>query len=194
MSSLLNQSSLKERLGGRNLYLVGMMGSGKSVSGSALAKAMQYGFVDIDQVVEKTVGKSISRIFSEDGETNFREVESQVLNEIGKHHSLVVATGGGIVVNSENWGILHQGVVIWLDPGKERLIERLQLDSGQRPLLKNTPIDLVVEDLLKKRQPYYSEADLHICIKNENPDDVSKLILNQLYDIIQKSDSEIQGE
>ena len=114
-------SALRKSLCGRNLYLVGMMGSGKSCTGPYLAKELSYSFVDSDKVIEEVCGLSIPEIFKRDGEEAFRNVESKVLNAIGQRHSLVVATGGGLVTRSENWGILHQGIVIWINRNHSRV-------------------------------------------------------------------------
>ena len=107
--------SLKQRLSGRSLYLVGMMGSGKTSTGRPLAERLGYGFVDADAVVEQAAGCTIPDIFENEGEPGFRALESQVLNAISQRHSLVVATGGGVVTRPENWGLLHSGIVVWLD-------------------------------------------------------------------------------
>ena len=137
MTDSLSSQSLGQRLGGRNLYLVGMMGSGKSSTGPYLAKELSYGFVDSDKVIEEVCGQSISVIFDQEGEEEFRLVESKVLNAIGQRHSLVVATGGGLVTRAENWGVLHQGIVVWLDPGQDRLFNRLASNPGGRPLFQS---------------------------------------------------------
>ena len=128
--------SLKERLSGRSIYLIGMMGSGKTSTGRPLAKRLGYGFVDADAVIEQVAGYAIPEIFERDGEAGFRLIESQVLNAISQRHSLVVATGGGVVTKPENWGQLHSGIVVWLDVDRAQLIERLRDDSTQRPLLQ----------------------------------------------------------
>ena len=129
--------SLKERLSGRSIYLIGMMGSGKTSTGRPLAKRLGYGFVDADAVIEQVAGCTIPEIFERDGEAGFRSIESQVLNAISQRHSLVVATGGGVVTKPENWGQLHSGIVVWLDVNRAQLHRtRLQDDSTQRPLLQ----------------------------------------------------------
>ncbi len=175
---------LKKRLGGRNIYLVGMMGSGKSQTGPHLAKALNYGFVDADNVIEQLCGKAVSKIFEMDGEKGFRLVESQVLNAIGQRHSLVVATGGGVVIKSQNWGVLHQGIVIWIDPGKERLFLRLQADPGDRPLLQKNLLFSDFEDLVASREKFYDEADLHLQIGDSAPKEVAKQIVQSLPSIL----------
>jgi len=180
MTDSFSPAALQQRLGGRNLYLVGMMGSGKSASGPHLAKELGYGFVDSDKVIEQVCGESIPIIFEKEGEKGFRTVENQVLNTIGQHHSLVVATGGGLVTQSENWGVLHQGIVIWLDLAIDQLCLRLQSDPGDRPLLKTKNPRSVLEKLLNEREKFYLEADLHLKINNESSDEVTQKILQAL--------------
>jgi shikimate kinase len=172
--------SLKQRLGGRSLYLVGMMGSGKTSTGRPLAERLGYGFVDADAVIEQAAGCSIPEIFKRDGEAGFRALESQVLNAISQRHSLVVATGGGVVTQQENWGLLHSGVVIWLDVVPEQLMQRLKADSTVRPLLQTVDPDAALNTLLNQRRPLYAEADLTVVIDQETPDAVADGILQLL--------------
>ena len=171
---------LKQRLGGRNLYLVGMMASGKSSTGRPLAEQLSYGFVDTDAVIEQLAGQPIPKIFSEEGEEGFRTMESQVLNAIGQRHSLVVATGGGMVSKPENWGILHQGIVIWLNPGREELLRRLHADSGNRPLLQTEDPEAAFDCLFAERLPLYAEADLNVEVGVEKPDGIALKIIEFL--------------
>lgn len=154
-----------------------MMGCGKTTTGQPLAKKIGYSFVDADSVLEKLVGKSIQEIFEDDGEENFRILEGQVISSIGQHHSLVVATGGGVVTRSENWGILHQGIVLWLDTDRKKLLSRLELDSPKRPLLNVRSLEPEFDEILNSRKRLYSEADLRIVIKDETPDDVVEKII-----------------
>ena len=172
--------SLKQRLGGRSLYLVGMMGSGKTSTGRPLAEQMGYGFVDADAVIEQAAGCSISEIFVRNGEAGFRALESQVLNAISQRHSLVVATGGGVVTQQENWGLLHSGIVIWLDVVPEQLMQRLRADSTVRPLLQTEDPEAALNALLNQRRPLYAEADLTVVIDQETPDAVADGILQLL--------------
>ena len=172
--------SLKQRLGGRSLYLVGMMGSGKTSTGRPLAERLGYGFVDADAVIEQAAGCSIPEIFERDGEAGFRALESQVLNAIGQRHSLVVATGGGVVTQQENWGLLHSGIVVWLDVVPEQLMQRLRADSTVRPLLQTVDPDAALNALLNQRRPLYAEADLTVVIDQETPAAVADGILQLL--------------
>ena len=172
--------TLKQRLGGRSLYLVGMMGSGKTSTGRPLAERLGYGFVDADAVIEQAAGCGIPEIFDRDGEAGFRSLESQVLSAISQRHSLVVATGGGVVTQPENWGLLHSGIVIWLDVVPYQLLQRLNADSTVRPLLQTADPEAAVNALLNERRPLYAEADLTVVINEETPETVADGILQLL--------------
>ena len=169
--------TLKQRLAGRSLYLVGMMGSGKTSTGRPLAERLGYGFVDADAVIEQAAGCSIPDIFDRDGEAGFRSLESQVLSAISQRHSLVVATGGGVVTQPENWGMLHSGIVIWLDVVPDQLLQRLNADSTVRPLLQTADPEAALNALLNERRPLYAEADLTVVINDETPEAVANGIL-----------------
>ena len=176
--------TLRQRLGGRSLYLVGMMGSGKTSTGRPLAEKLGYGFVDADAVIEQVAGCTISKIFERDGEEEFRSLETQVMRSISERHSLVVATGGGVVTRTENWGMMHQGIVIWLDVERRQLLQRLQNDSTQRPLLlTGDPAD-TLDEILKQRRPLYDEADLTVVIESESADVVADGIIQLLPELI----------
>ena len=172
--------SLKERLSGRSIYLIGMMGSGKTSTGRPLAKRLGYGFVDADAVIEQVAGCTIPEIFERDGEAGFRSIESQVLNAISQRHSLVVATGGGVVIKPENWGQLHSGIVVWLDVDRGQLLARLRADSTLRPLLQQPDPEAALDTLLQQRRPLYGEADLTVVINDETAEAVADGILQLL--------------
>ena len=169
--------SLKQRLSGRSIYLIGMMGSGKTSTGRPLAKRLGYGFVDADAVIEQAAGCSIPAIFERDGEAGFRAIERQVLNTISQRHSLVVATGGGVVTTPENWGQLHSGIVVWLDVDRGQLLARLRADSTLRPLLQQPDPEAALDTLLQQRRPLYGEADLTVVINDETAEAVADGIL-----------------
>ena len=184
--------TLKEKLGGRNIFLIGMMGSGKSQTGPVLAKMINYAFVDTDDVIEKASKQSISSIFEKDGEKVFRDVEKKVLKEISQHHSLVIATGGGLVTLPENWGILHQGIVIWLDLDLKRSIKRLERDQKKRPLLIGDNLAANFSQIYETRKPIYLESDLRIEVEDQSPNEVATMIAEHLPSIL--IDPETQAE
>ena len=183
MTAQSTHQTLKEKLGGRNIFLIGMMGSGKSQTGPDLAKLINYAFVDTDDVIEKASKQSISNIFEKEGEQNFRDLENKVLKEISHHHSLIIATGGGLVTLPENWGILHQGIVIWLDLDVKRSIQRLESDKKKRPLLFDN-LSKTFSQIYQSRKPMYLEADLRIEVEDQSPYEVATMIAERLPSIL----------
>ena len=184
--------TLKEKLGGRNIFLIGMMGSGKSQTGPVLAKMINYAFVDTDDVIEKASKQSISSIFEKDGEKVFRDVEKKVLKEISQHHSLVIATGGGLVTLPENWGILHQGIVIWLDLDLKRSIKRLESDKKKRPLLIGDDLAENFSQIYESRKPIYLESDLRIEVEDQSPYEVATMIAQRLPSILIDPETQVE--
>ncbi len=170
---------------GKNIYLIGMMGSGKSTIGESLAKTLGYQFIDTDtKIVEQSTMCSIEEIFQTDGEPEFRQLETQVLAEIPACKQLVVATGGGIAIELENWNHLQQGLVIWLDVSIDILEKRLK-NNSTRPII-NTPGELrsKLEQILTDRRDRYAKADIHIPItSNLPPTEIVEQIINRLNSI-----------
>ncbi|MEN9218906.1 MAG: shikimate kinase [Gloeomargarita sp. DG_2_bins_126] len=156
----------QKHLGGVTVFLVGMMGCGKSTAGKRLAQRLGYSFCDTDQVIVQLTGRSIPELFAQEGEAGFRRLESQVLAEIASHTRLVVATGGGVVTQALNWSYLHHGLVVWLDVPLALLVERL--GQGQdRPLLAADSHDpqrlqQQLQRLLGERQEQYAQADVRV--------------------------------
>ena len=179
-------SDLRQRLEGLNLYLVGMMGSGKSSAGRHLAEQLGYRFLDADTSLEQVAGRPIPELFATEGEEGFRRLEAAVLNQIASWHSLVVATGGGVVTQPQNWGQLHQGVVIWLDAPDSLLLQRLAADPTPRPLMAVANPAARLAELLEQRRPLYAQADLHIQQDGRPADQVAAQILEALPSVIKQ--------
>ncbi|MEL6938875.1 MAG: shikimate kinase [Cyanobacteria bacterium J06598_1] len=154
-------ADLKQDLKKTNLYLVGMMGAGKTTIGRKLANRLGYHFFDTDALIEQATGQSVSQLFASEGETAFRATETQVLSQVATHTSLVVATGGGIVTQQMNWSYLHHGIVIWLDVPIPVLISRLSNDTT-RPLLKGVDVAGKLNTLMDERAERYGQADIRI--------------------------------
>ena len=172
-------NGLIKELRGRSIFLIGMMGSGKSSTGPVLAEILKYKYVDLDVLIEKLTKKTIDKVFSEEGEEYFRDLETQCLQEIIKLPSVVVSTGGGVVLKKENWGILRQGIIVWLDINKEIALNRLNSKDNIRPLLKGN-IDIKYEEIFQTRKDIYAQADLRVEINNEGVKNVAEKILNTL--------------
>ena len=186
-------AALARRLKGMNLYLVGMMGTGKSATGRPLAEALGYRFLDADQELEKAAGCSIAEIFASQGEEGFRALETATLQVLAQLHSCVVATGGGVVTRPQNWGQLHQGVVIWLDAPEALLLERLRADATPRPLLRSDDPAARLRELLERRRPLYAQADLTLHQHGEPPARVAERILEALPTILRQPDAPPDG-
>jgi shikimate kinase len=174
----------KVQLRGLNLYLVGMMGAGKTTVGKSLAKELGYRFFDTDALVEQAAGQPIAQLFQTAGEPEFRALETQVLAELSSYRQLAIATGGGIVLKQENWGLLRHGVIIWLDVPVEQILIRLRGDS-HRPLLRDPDPEAKVRSLLDQRRPLYAQADLQIrCGPQESPKQIAHKIVAQLPSVL----------
>ncbi|MFZ9462881.1 MAG: shikimate kinase [Vulcanococcus sp.] len=186
-------ADLRRRLEGLNLYLVGMMGSGKSSAGRHLAQQLSYRFLDADTSLEQVAGRSIPEIFASEGESGFRALEAAVLNQIAGWHSLVVATGGGVVTRPENWGQMRQGVVVWLDAPEELLLQRLAADPTPRPLMAATDPGERLRELLAARRPLYAQADLHVLQDGRSADQVATQVLEALPAILKERTAAPEG-
>ncbi|MEB3169580.1 MAG: shikimate kinase [Cyanobium sp.] len=180
-------AALAQRLQGLNLFLVGMMGSGKSSVGRPLASALGYRFVDADQLLEQAAGRSIAAIFASEGEDGFRQLETQVLDAISPWQRTVVATGGGVVLRPMNWGYLRQGVVIWLDAPETVLLQRLRQDPTARPLLDQPDPRQRLQELLNQRRPLYAQADLQVQQGDETAEAVAAKVLEVLPSVLRQA-------
>ncbi|MDX1977282.1 MAG: shikimate kinase [Pseudanabaenaceae cyanobacterium bins.68] len=165
-------------LDGTNLYLVGMMGAGKSTIARRLAGQIGYRFVDTDSLVESCVGMGIEQFFAQEGEAKFREVEHQVLMQVASFTRLAIATGGGIVVNPQNWAYLRDGIVVWLDVELETLFSRLQQSEIVRPLLQTPQPWETLRAIYAQRRDYYAQADVRVEVgADQSPEQVCELVM-----------------
>ena len=161
-----------------NIYLIGMMGSGKSTVGKTLSEKMHKPFVDLDSEIEKAAGKSISEIFDIDGEEQFRKMETKQLKQYSES---IVACGGGIVLKDENREFINEnGVTILLTASMEELSHRLS-DSGNRPVLADDNTEEALKQLWLERQLHYlNTADFTIETDGKNSEQLTEEILVQI--------------
>jgi len=163
-----------------NIYLIGMMGSGKSTVGKILAKKMDLPFMDLDHYIEVKSNKSISEIFKNDGEPHFRELESDALFHI-ENSKILVACGGGIVLNKTNRDKLRStGKVVLLKASIPEIAKRLK-DAIDRPLLQENERLKELTKIWSERKDYYKET-AHIILNTDgqSPNDISEDIFKQV--------------
>ncbi len=162
---------------GKNLILVGFMGTGKTTLGRVLARKLGFQFIDTDNLIEKKAGKTVSRIFEEDGESAFRDMERQAVDEWIPRNGAVVACGGGLVMGK---GMLDKlrllGVVVCLFASPETILARVSRND-QRPLLRSDDPLERIQKLLRERLPVYMQAGAGILTDNRTEVDIIKSIL-----------------
>lgn len=138
-----------------NIFLVGPMGAGKSAVGRQLARMLQLEFHDSDTVIETRTGVDIAFIFEKEGEAGFRRRESEVIRALTALEGIVLATGGGAVLDAENRAMLaSRGRVVYLDASVEQQLERTRL-SSHRPLLETPDPAGRLAALMRERGPLY---------------------------------------
>lgn len=161
-------------LSGRCIYLVGMMGSGKTTVGKVLSQVLGYSFFDSDTLVEQDVeGTSVAEIFKLYGEGFFRDKETEVLRKLSLMHRLVVSTGGGAVVRPINWKYMQKGISVWLDVPLEDLARRIAaVGTGSRPLLHHDSGDAYTKTLtrlytlMEERSDAYANANARVSLED----------------------------
>jgi len=144
------------------IFLVGMMGSGKSFCAKKLAKKLKVPVYDLDNIIEITEDMTIAEIFEEEGEDFFRKLEAQVLRWFGEKKTFVLATGGGTPCFHKNieW-MNNNGISIWLNEPISTLVERLKTEKEHRPLIKDLSdeeLSTFLTNKLAERTPFYSQA------------------------------------
>lgn len=140
------------------IFLVGPMGAGKTTVGRLLASSLGFEFVDADHEIEARTGADIPWIFEVEGEQGFRRREIQVIEDLTRRDRIVLATGGGAVLNPENRLVLHsRGFVVYLSASIRHLLARTARDRN-RPLLQQGDPRGVLERILHEREPLYREV------------------------------------
>jgi shikimate kinase len=176
-------SAIKLRMNGPrqldNLVLIGFMGTGKSSVGRMLASQLQFDFIDTDELIEARIGKTISEIFSHNGEAAFRQIERDLVEELSERHRVVVSTGGGLAANEENLKRLKETalvVCLWASP--ETIWERVRHQT-HRPLLRDSDPLAKIRRLLAERERYYRQADVLMNTEMRSTKEVAQHVLHQ---------------
>ncbi len=165
----------------KNIFLVGPMGAGKSAVGRFLARTLHLSFVDSDDEIESRTGVDIAFIFEKEGEQGFRKREATVIDDLSRMDGVVLATGGGAVVDPENRSHLGgRGYVVYLYTTVEQQVTRTQR-GRERPLLEKADPRATLAELLAKRDPMYREiADLVVETDGRKVKSVANEIIEQI--------------
>jgi shikimate kinase len=170
----------REALGGRNLIFVGLMGAGKSVIGRLVAQTLGIPFIDTDAEIESVSRMTIAELFAQYGETEFRALETRVVERLLKQGPRVVSTGGGAFINEATRAqIKLGGVSVWLKADLDVLWDRVNR-RDHRPLLKTENPRQTLENLMNQRYPIYAEADLTVMSGNVRKDQMVNDVLQAL--------------
>lgn len=169
----------------RHVVLVGLMGSGKTTVGRRLARDLGIDFVDTDACIEERTCRSIREIFAGDGESHFRDLETDTLTSVlGSSHRCVIATGGGIVVRESNRRALAAHHVIWLRASPVLLASRLGRQArrgvGHRPLVDGDPLAKLTAMSSERRSMYEEVSDIVIDVDSLSVDQIVRISLETI--------------
>ena len=169
----------------QNIFIVGPMGSGKTTIGRQIAKSLGLKFIDSDHEIENRTGVDIPFIFEKEGEDGFRKREHDMIHELCSRSGIVLATGGGAVIDKDNrTALANNGIVIYLEAPVSELLKRTARDKN-RPLLQIDNPKAKLEALLHEREAFYQEvADLVINTGHRSAKDVVKEILEKTDSIV----------
>ncbi len=165
----------------RNIALIGFMGTGKSSVGRLLAEQLHYSFLDTDEMIEASAGKTVSAIFAEDGEPAFRKREQEIVTELAARNRTVVSTGGGLGANEQNLANLKEHalvVCLWASPDK--IWERVRSQT-HRPLLREADPLAKIRELLAARERFYKQADVLLNTELRSVKEVAQQVLHQYH-------------
>jgi shikimate kinase len=174
--------AIKSALGDKSIVMVGLMGCGKSAVGRRLAARLGLPFVDADEEIEKAAGQSIEDMFAEHGEPYFREGERKVLARLMRSGPQVLATGGGAFMNAETRAaIAERGISVWLKAELPLLVRRVS-KRNNRPLLKGSDPQTVMQNLMDVRYPVYAQADITV----ESRDVPHDVIVGEIIELLSR--------
>ncbi len=165
-----------------NIALIGFMGMGKTAVGKVLAQKLGREFIELDSLIEQRTGKSITDIFQQEGEIAFRELEIEVTKEVAQRKNLVIACGGGLVLNKINVDRLRQSsVMVLLTASPDIILRRTLRDGETRPMLYASDKVKRIRELLVFRNPFYQRAaDIKIDTYRLDVESVADEIMERL--------------
>ena len=166
----------------KTLYLIGFMGSGKSTISRHLSQMLEVPKIEMDDLLAERAGKPITRIFAEDGEEVFRQMETELLREISAGEPVLVSCGGGVVLRPENVEIMKStGTILMLSATPETIYGRVRY-SNKRPILNGNMNVAFIAELMAKREPAYrAAADVTVSIDGKTSDVVAKELADRIF-------------
>lgn len=165
-----------------NVALIGFMGTGKTAVGQLIANKLRLTFIEMDALIELRAAKTIPQIFEQGGEIAFRELEIEVARQVAQKERVVIACGGGLVLNRINIDRLRQSaVIVYLTASSLVTLKRVSKQAGKRPLLDVTePLD-TIREMIRNREPYYKQAaDITINTSKLSTEAVANKIVEKL--------------
>ncbi len=165
----------------RNIYLVGMVGVGKSTIGKLLSEKLEWGFIDMDEMVETIYNLTIEEIFNSYGETAFHDMENKILLEVSQGNQQIIACSEGMLKNTKNLSLVKvTGLLFWLEAPVETLVNRIK-DSKYLFLLTDDHTK-ILQEWLTKRKDLYQQSDVIVSTAKYSPEEVAAAIRKIAFD------------
>ncbi|MFY8033754.1 MAG: shikimate kinase [Flexibacteraceae bacterium] len=165
----------------KNIYLIGMPGSGKTTIGHLVSRLLECHFFETDWAITKAANSTIGDIIKHQGEEAFRDLEEEVLNTTTNLSGAIVSTGGGLPCFKNNMSLMQaNGIVVWLQVPNELLICRLKDRYSQIPALANTDLEQSIPDLLAYRSKWYKQADIAISLSSTNTEENALQVVKEI--------------
>lgn len=169
-----------QRLGGRSIVFVGLMGAGKTAIGRRVAAALGLSFTDSDHEIESVSRMTVPELFERYGEAEFRALEQRVIARILESGPQVLSTGGGAYMNEHTrQAIADHGISVWLKADIDTLMDRVT-KKQHRPLLKNPDPRAVMQRLMSERYPVYAKADVTVLTRDERKEVIAAEVIDAL--------------
>ncbi len=167
-----------------NVYLIGFMGSGKSRYGKRLAEAMQFSFVDTDEMIQQEEGMEITEIFKNKGEDYFVDIEAKVLTKVSQLNNTIIATGGGLPCRLKNMDYMKQtGLTVYLKAGLGCVMKNLLAEKDKRPMIADidsTVLADYIHEKLEERKPCYQHTHCSIVTNNMKFSELHEMVVSKL--------------
>jgi len=174
----------------KNIVLTGFMGTGKSTVGKEVSERLNREFLDTDKIIEKDEGRTISEIFKENGEIYFRQLEKELVKEIAEKSNLVIATGGGMLLNQDNLSLMSRtGYIFYLYADIDRLINRIG-NGKNRPMATEKNRDEIIK-LYESRVDCYNILPNRIDTTGRQPSEIAEKIISMYNAFLQKDGNSI---